>query len=52
LRDCKKGAWCEKSSELVGKVLETIQNGDCILVKGSNSMKMNCIVEAIKNSVL
>jgi UDP-N-acetylmuramoyl-tripeptide--D-alanyl-D-alanine ligase len=49
LRDCKKGAWCEKSSELVEKVLESIQNGDCILVKGSNSMKMNCIVEAIKN---
>ncbi|MDR1333979.1 MAG: UDP-N-acetylmuramoyl-tripeptide--D-alanyl-D-alanine ligase [Holosporaceae bacterium] len=49
LRDCKKGTWCENSSELAEKVLEKIQKGDCILVKGSNSMKMNRIVEAIKS---
>jgi UDP-N-acetylmuramoyl-tripeptide--D-alanyl-D-alanine ligase len=49
LRDCKKGIWCENSLDLVEAVLEKIQDGDCILVKGSNSMKMNCIVEAIKN---
>ena len=49
LRDCKKGAWCENSSELAKKILGEIQDGDTVLVKGSNSMKMNYIVDAIKN---
>ncbi|MDR2781698.1 MAG: UDP-N-acetylmuramoyl-tripeptide--D-alanyl-D-alanine ligase [Holosporaceae bacterium] len=48
LQDHKKGAWCENSQDLAEKVLEKIQNGDCILVKGSNSMKMDFIVNAIK----
>jgi UDP-N-acetylmuramoyl-tripeptide--D-alanyl-D-alanine ligase len=52
LRDCKKGAWSENSAQLAERVLEKIQNGDCILVKGSNSMKMSRIVDVIKNSEL
>jgi UDP-N-acetylmuramoyl-tripeptide--D-alanyl-D-alanine ligase len=48
LRDCKKGAWCENSTQLAEKVLNAIQLGDCILVKGSNSMKMDRIVHVIK----
>jgi UDP-N-acetylmuramoyl-tripeptide--D-alanyl-D-alanine ligase len=50
LQDRKKGIWCENSSELAEKILEKIQDGDYILVKGSNSMKMNRVIEAIKNS--
>jgi UDP-N-acetylmuramoyl-tripeptide--D-alanyl-D-alanine ligase len=50
LRDCKKGAWCPNSAELLEKVRGNLQNGDCILVKGSNSTKMNLIVDAIKKS--
>ncbi|MDR2157717.1 MAG: UDP-N-acetylmuramoyl-tripeptide--D-alanyl-D-alanine ligase [Holosporaceae bacterium] len=50
LRDCKKGAWAENSLELSKKVLESIQDGDCVLVKGSNSMKMNLIVEQVQKS--
>jgi UDP-N-acetylmuramoyl-tripeptide--D-alanyl-D-alanine ligase len=49
LRDCKKGIWCENSVELSQKILEETQNGDCILIKGSNSMKMQHIIDAIKN---
>jgi UDP-N-acetylmuramoyl-tripeptide--D-alanyl-D-alanine ligase len=49
LRDCKKGVWCENSSELAKKILEEVQDGDAILIKGSNFMKMNYIVDAIKN---
>jgi UDP-N-acetylmuramoyl-tripeptide--D-alanyl-D-alanine ligase len=49
LIDRKKGIWCENSAELAQKISEEIQNGDCILVKGSNSMKMQNIVNAIKS---
>ncbi|MDR3180205.1 MAG: UDP-N-acetylmuramoyl-tripeptide--D-alanyl-D-alanine ligase [Holosporaceae bacterium] len=48
LREEKKGCWCENSRELTEKVLENLKNGDCVLVKGSNSMKMRCIVDFIK----
>ncbi|MDR2794264.1 MAG: UDP-N-acetylmuramoyl-tripeptide--D-alanyl-D-alanine ligase [Holosporaceae bacterium] len=48
LQDVKKGCWCENSRELAEKVLENLKNGDCVLVKGSNSMKMKCIVDFIK----
>ncbi|MDR0753513.1 MAG: UDP-N-acetylmuramoyl-tripeptide--D-alanyl-D-alanine ligase [Holosporaceae bacterium] len=50
LRECKRGVWCENSTELAEKILGKIRNGDGILVKGSNSMKMNHIINAIKNS--
>ncbi|MDR0555760.1 MAG: UDP-N-acetylmuramoyl-tripeptide--D-alanyl-D-alanine ligase [Holosporaceae bacterium] len=49
LRDCKKGAWCENSAELAEKIPGGIQKGDCVLVKGSNSMKMNCLGDVLKN---
>ncbi|GHT97092.1 UDP-N-acetylmuramoyl-tripeptide--D-alanyl-D-alanine ligase [Alphaproteobacteria bacterium] len=44
----KKGCWCANSTELAEKVLESIVDGDCILIKGSNSMKMKYIVDFIK----
>jgi UDP-N-acetylmuramoyl-tripeptide--D-alanyl-D-alanine ligase len=50
LRDCRKGAWCENSAQLAEEVLNKIQPGDCVLVKGSNAMKMNHIVNVLKNS--
>jgi UDP-N-acetylmuramoyl-tripeptide--D-alanyl-D-alanine ligase len=49
LRDCKKGTHCENSMQLAEIILNEIKDGDCVLVKGSNSMKMNLVVEAIKN---
>jgi UDP-N-acetylmuramoyl-tripeptide--D-alanyl-D-alanine ligase len=49
LIECKKGVWCENSMELAEKIPGEIQNGDGILVKGSNSMKTNHIVSVIKN---
>ncbi|GHU12141.1 UDP-N-acetylmuramoyl-tripeptide--D-alanyl-D-alanine ligase [Alphaproteobacteria bacterium] len=44
----KKGCWCANSMELAEKVVENIADGDCILIKGSNSMKMKYIVDFIK----
>ncbi|GHT93453.1 UDP-N-acetylmuramoyl-tripeptide--D-alanyl-D-alanine ligase [Alphaproteobacteria bacterium] len=44
----KKGCWCENSTELAEKVVENIADGDCVLIKGSNSMKMKYIVDFIK----
>ena len=52
LSEHKKGSWREISSELAEDVLSEIKDGDCILVKGSNSMSMNFIVDAIKNKFL
>ncbi|MDR2106982.1 MAG: UDP-N-acetylmuramoyl-tripeptide--D-alanyl-D-alanine ligase [Holosporaceae bacterium] len=48
LEDCRKGARCENSWESAEEVLKEIREGDCILVKGSNSVKMNVVVEAVK----
>ncbi|MDR2681961.1 MAG: UDP-N-acetylmuramoyl-tripeptide--D-alanyl-D-alanine ligase [Holosporaceae bacterium] len=48
LREAKKGCWSENSRELAEKVLENIKNGDCVLVKGSNSMNMKYIVDFFK----
>jgi UDP-N-acetylmuramoyl-tripeptide--D-alanyl-D-alanine ligase len=48
LRDCKKGACCENSAELAEKIQSALQDGDRVLVKGSNAMKMNLVVEGVK----
>ncbi|MCR5224800.1 MAG: UDP-N-acetylmuramoyl-tripeptide--D-alanyl-D-alanine ligase, partial [Alphaproteobacteria bacterium] len=39
LQPCKQGAWCENSRALATVVAENVRDGDCILVKGSHSMK-------------
>ena len=45
----KKGSWFENSQKLSEKITSYIQKSDRILVKGSHSMEMNKVVEAIKN---
>lgn len=49
LRESKKGGWRENSQELAKILLKEIKDGDCILVKGSHSMNMGHIVDALKN---
>jgi UDP-N-acetylmuramoyl-tripeptide--D-alanyl-D-alanine ligase len=44
-----QGAAREKPSELAPAVVATVRAGDILLVKGSNAIKMNVIVEALKN---
>lgn len=51
LREEKRGGWYENSQKLSEDIVLKIQKGDKILVKGSNSMQMNKIVEAIKNAL-
>ncbi len=51
LREEKRGGWYENSQKLSENIISKIQKGDKILVKGSNSMQMNKIVEAIKNAL-
>ncbi len=51
LREEKCGGWYENSQKLSEDIVSKIQSGDKILVKGSNSMKMNKIVEAINNAL-
>lgn len=47
LREEKKGDWKENSKELADSVLSAVSAGDCILVKGSHSMNMSHIVDAL-----
>ena len=51
LREEKRGGWYENSQKLSEDIVLKIQKGDKVLVKGSNSMQMNKIVEAIKNAL-
>ena len=50
LRDAKKGEWFENSAQLSEVISDRVQDGDCILVKGSRFMKMERVVEALKES--
>lgn len=45
----KRGEWAETSAELAIRVHEMVKAGDLIMAKGSLSMKMALIVDAIKN---
>jgi UDP-N-acetylmuramoyl-tripeptide--D-alanyl-D-alanine ligase len=49
LQEFRKGCHGKNCEEIVDDLLEEIREGDCILVKGSRSMKMENIVSAIKN---
>lgn len=51
LREEKRGGLYENSQKLSEDIVSKIQKGDKILVKGSNSMQMNKIVEAIDHAV-
>ena len=51
LREEKRGGWYENSQKLSENIISKIQKGDKILVKGSNSMQMNKIVEAIGEAI-
>lgn len=51
LREEKRGGWYENSQKLSEEIVSKIQKDDKILVKGSNSMQMNKIVEAINHAL-
>ena len=51
LREEKRGGWYENSQKLSESIVSKIQKGDTILVKGSNSMQMNKVVEAIDHAL-
>ncbi len=48
LPDDRKGAWAATSAELLPSVLNTLNIGDTVMVKGSLGSKMGLIVDAIK----
>lgn len=47
LRDEIKGAWAQNSTELTATILQEIKPGDRILVKGSHSMRMSELANAL-----
>jgi UDP-N-acetylmuramoyl-tripeptide--D-alanyl-D-alanine ligase len=51
LQEEKKGVWCEDVKAMAGVLLEEVQDGDCLLIKGSRSMHMDYIVDFLKDSL-
>lgn len=43
----QQGVWCTTAQELVPFIQENLQEKDTLLIKGSNSMRMNLIVTAL-----
>ena len=44
----QKGVWCETSEELLPELRSHLDSGDVVLAKGSLSMKLGLIVDAIR----
>ena len=44
----KQGAWAETSTKLVAPLLERLQSGDVVMIKGSRGTRMAPIVEAVR----
>ncbi len=51
LQQSRQGAWCEDSRVLATVVAENVRDSDCVLVKGSHSMKMNVVTDFLKNNI-
>jgi UDP-N-acetylmuramoyl-tripeptide--D-alanyl-D-alanine ligase len=45
-----RGEWAADSTLLVGALLEQLENGDLLLVKGSRGMKMEVILSALRRN--
>jgi UDP-N-acetylmuramoyl-tripeptide--D-alanyl-D-alanine ligase len=44
----RRGAHAATSAELLPRLLESLQPGDTVLVKGSNGAKMSVVIDALK----
>lgn len=44
----KQGAWAETSVQLVAPLLDRLQTGDVVMIKGSRGTRMGPIVEAVR----
>jgi UDP-N-acetylmuramoyl-tripeptide--D-alanyl-D-alanine ligase len=44
----RRGAWAESSAQLVAPLQKELQDGDVVLVKGSNGTKLSVVIEALK----
>ncbi len=48
LPEAKRGLWCETSAELAGALRGRLDSGDVVMVKGSLSMNLAAVVDAIR----
>ena len=46
----KRGVWTETALEMQNVLVNKLNNGDIVMVKGSFSMAMNTIVNKLKNT--
>ncbi|GAA6182246.1 UDP-N-acetylmuramoyl-tripeptide--D-alanyl-D-alanine ligase [Shimia sp. NS0008-38b] len=49
LPESKRGEWCESSVELTSEVRRLVDAGDVVMAKGSLSMALSKVVDAIRN---
>jgi UDP-N-acetylmuramoyl-tripeptide--D-alanyl-D-alanine ligase len=47
-----QGAWCDRASDLAAVVVAAVQSGDIVIVKGSNTIRMSAIVDALKQNAV
>ena len=43
----QRGVWAETADQLLPDVVEAVQSGDCVLVKGSLGSRMGLIVDGL-----
>src|SRR5262249_19752218 len=43
-----QGGWAATSAELKNEFTSSLREGDVVMVKGSNSVRMNLLIEALK----
>ena len=50
LPSSKRGFWTETAEEMQHVLVNKLQNGDIVMIKGSFSMGMNTIVKKLKDT--
>jgi len=43
----RRGQWCETSQQMAASACRLVNAGDCVLIKGSLSVNMACVVQAL-----
>jgi UDP-N-acetylmuramoyl-tripeptide--D-alanyl-D-alanine ligase len=48
LKPAQQGAWMPNSAELAARLLDAVQAGDVVMIKGSLASRMGPVAEAVR----